>query len=494
MTDKVQAASTTFTHDGNGTDLKVEQGDARLNNSQEAMMLIDPASLESGFTHSDTEPKMPGKTKAPTTASRKPVAITKKLKANGALQQQLVDEELPAGGKIAELDNDVDPSAGYLNKEAGMPVINNASVDPEEDEDGEFMDDDEADPLAASTEFDDLPSLSAGDEVDDGEFEPVGMGTEAPVEEPEVEADMTGEPNEAPVEEVADFEAKPESDEQMPLVDCDDVDDKEGSEALAFASIGASVHVIRSNRIIASMGPAAARKLNISDVYLSTQYHDVTAHAVDTKGLRKGLVQQGFTLAKVTLSASKATSKVVKAKVEAGMKAKIEAIQKQNKAMEHSLMIAAVGINKKFFKNFDNPLKAALITELKQAGVRGATQLVSSVFAEQGVEYAKALLTLANRIAAMPEEVRDANAEALDMTSDGDFEEDDMSELHSEVEEPEEDEEFEEFGAPKSVTAALNFGPRRVSASQTSGSKVIAGVSDVQRTNALLFGDLSLVG
>jgi hypothetical protein len=497
MTKTVQAASTTTkTHDGNDLNLKVEQGDAGLENAQQPMMLIEPASLESGFTHSQNEPTMPGKTKAPKVTAMK----KKPVKANGAPAQSLKDEQMQPGGKLAEIDNDVDPSAGYLDKEAGMPVINNASTDEEtEIEDAEapegsgadeFMEDDEADPLAASTEFDDLPSLNAS-ELDDDEFDEVGIDDPAPPA-PDVEADMAGEPNSAPTEECADFEAEVPTDEQMPLVDVDDVDDKEGSDNIAFASIGAAVHVIRSNRIIASMGPASARKLNLSNVYLSEQYQDVVAHAIDTKGLRKGLVQQGFTLARVTLSASKATSRVVQAKVEAGMKAKHEAIAKQNSAMEQSLAIAAVGINKRYFKDAPNPLKASLIEELKRSGVRGAEKLIATAFADHGVEYAKSILTLAQRIAAMPEEVRDNHAEALDMTSDEDYVDEAPDEIDGEVDGDETADEFEDMGAPASVTAALeSSAPRRMS---QSGGRVYAGVQDVARVNSLLFGNQSLVG
>jgi len=488
------AASTTMTHDGNDLNLKVEQGDAGLENSQEPMGLIDPASLDSGFTHSDEKPTMPGmKAKAPTTAGTK--ADKPKVEANGAMSEPLKDEEIPPGGKIAEMDNEQDPAVGYLNKEADMPVINNASVEDDAPPPGSEMDDDaepEAD-LEATTddngagEFDDLPGIEASDEGDDdSEFE--DLEPEAPM--PEASSAM--EPNASPTEEVAEFEAAPPSDEEQPLVDVDEVPDNEGSEDLVFAALGNSVHVIRSNRIIASMGPASARKLGVQDVFQGEQYEAVVAHAIDTKGLRKGLVQQGFVLAKVKMTASKATSKIVKAKVEAGMKDKLEAIAKQNKAMEQSLAIAAVGINKQYWKDVPNELKASLITELEQAGVRGAKRLVSSVFASHGVSYARQILALAQRIAAMPEEVRDNHAESLDMTSDGDFDDDDMVESGAECMDGEPVNEFEEFETevPASVTAALaNPMHRRVS--QT---KMIAGVKDMQGVNSFLYGGRSLIG
>lgn len=490
------AASTTMTHDGNDLNLKVEQGDAGLDNSQEPMGLIDPASVESGFTHSDEKPTMPGmKTKASTTAGAKP-----KVEANGAPAQSLKDEELPQGGKIAEMDNSEDPAAGYLNKEAGMPVIDNttvAGIDDDAPAPGSEVDDDAmpGDDLEATTddngagEFDDLPGIEASDDDgdDDAEFE--DLEPEAPM--PEASSAM--EPSASPVEETAEFEAATPSDEEQPLVDVDEVPDNEGSDELVFAAMGNAVHVIRSNRIIASMGPASARKLGIGDVFQSEQYQAVVANAINTKGLRKGLVQQGFVLAKVKMTASKATSKIVSAKVEAGMKAKTEAIAKQNKAMEQSLAIAAVGMNKHYWKDVPNVLKANMITELEQAGVRGAKRLVAAVFATHGVSYAKQILALAQRIAAMPEEVRDNHAESLDMTSDGDFDDDDMVESGAECMDGEAPmtNEFEEFDeVPASVTAALANPMHR----RTSSTKMIAGVKDMQGVNSFLYGGRSLIG
>jgi hypothetical protein len=162
--------------------------------------------------------------------------------------------------------------------------------------------------------------------------------------------------------------------------------------------------------------------------------------------------------------------------------------------MDQSLAIAAVGINKRYFKDYPNPLKAALLQQLTQAGVRGAASLVSAAFSEHGVEYARSILALAQKISAMPEEVRDNHAESLDMTSDGDFMEDEDTEVVGLAEDEDGEDEFEDFGtgAPASVTAALErSSPRRLS---QPGGKVYAGVKDVAGVNKLLFGNQSLVG
>jgi hypothetical protein len=205
--------------------------------------------------------------------------------------------------------------------------------------------------------------------------------------------------------------------------------------------------VIRSNRIIASMGPKAARMADVLDVYQLPQFQDVTAHAIATKGLRKGLVQSGFKLACVKLSASKAADKVVKAKVLAGVKQQMDLIARKDEALEQSLAIAAVGINRHFFKDVTNELKAGLESELETAGVRGGQRMVRAMFAQHGVSYAKAILSLAKKISAMPIQVRNQYSAALDMTDDTDF--------GPETAEVEETEEEDEIDNPTSVTSSL---------------------------------------
>lgn len=499
MTGKIRAAST-FTHDGNDLSLKVEQPDNGLENHQEAQMLLDPADLESGFTHSQEKLTYPGDKKAPTTATKKP------LKANGAMAEPLKDKELPTGGQIAQIENDQDPSAGYLEKESGLPVIHNASaLDLDDDEFPSDEEDEMGHEVESGTEFDDLPSVQASMDEDGEEFQDLDIGEEPmpigdePTDEIESSQGMAGQPNQAPTVECADFEAQEPTDEHVSLLDTDEVPDTEDSDNVAFATLASSVHVIRSNRIIASIGPAQARKLGLSDVYLTDQFQDVVAHAIDTKGLRKGLVQQGFVLAKVKLTSGRATAKVVSAKVEAKLAQRMETLAQRDRAMDQSLAIAAVGINRRFFRDFQNPLKEALIQELTQAGVRNAQRLVSASFAEHGIGYARAILTLANKIAAMPEEVRDQTSDALDLTSDKDFEHDEAStpvesdlDLDDGIEEdsglPQDD--MEDI-VPASVTAALTRGPVR-NRSQYPGA-LLSNVKDASGVMSRLFGSKPLV-
>lgn len=436
MTKKRKVKASAFTHFNNLSTVDVEQGDSSLSNSQEGMMLIDPedSEIDGVSTHSEKTPQFRG----PAVGT-----VRAKVKASDAgSAQKITDEDRPTGGS-AKVPNEVDPAAGYLRRAAGMPVIESSVddfSDPDElelaaDADGDTFVEDEiiAD---GNAEFDDLSEVDAADD----EFE------EATALDPEDANDDAG----AELDVMADFENVEESAEHVPLVDVDEVVDQEEGD-LVFASVGNALHVIRSNRIIASMGPASATRADVADVYQLPQFQSVVASAVAKKGLRKGLVQAGFVLAKVKLTASKATARVINARVESQVTQKLEVLARRDQVLEQSLAIAATGINKHFFKGTTNELKAALETELEQAGVRGGTRMVRAMFAKYGVSYAKSLLTLAKKISAMPDEVRDQYVEALDMTGDdADPSLDDDLEIDGEVDD---DMEMDE---PRSVTAALS--------------------------------------
>jgi hypothetical protein len=475
MTVPSRVAAATSTH-SQGT-VKQGSSESKVTNHQDVMTLIDPEDVDSGNTHSEKTPKTTGPKKAPTTAAVR-------------------DEEIPAGGKTAQIPNEQDPSAGYLETESGMPVIDNsleaeseapAVEEPLEGEEGvevteELLEED--DDLEA--EFEDLGDLDAGGDLeaefedDSDDFDDLGDPEVESDPEPELEAEAD-EPEALPFEEdVADADG-------IALVDADALDDG-AVDDLAFATTANAVHVIHSNRIIASMGPASARKVKMEDVYMSDQFHTAVQANVEARGLRKGLVQSGFVLAKVKLAAaSKATHRAIEAKVNARIEAKVATMAKRDQALEQSLAIAAVGINRRYFKDAKNELRSGLEAELTAAGVRGASRIVQAAFQRYGVDYAKAILTLANRIAAMPEDVRDHYASALDLTDDSEF-------VDSAAEDEDMDEDFDDMDdgtevVPDTVTAALMSPARR---SHQTAALLKAGVKTTAAMS-ILAGDGSLV-
>ena len=209
-----------------------------------------------------------------------------------------------------------------------------------------------------------------------------------------------------------------ESSLDYPLVDVDGVSDS--VEDVMFASFNGTKWAIHSNRIIAHLTAENAKQLSAEDIYLDDEYDDATLAEVKAKGLRAGLRSMGYQLATVSISPSaqvKANVARLTASANAEMKAKVEA---RDKVLQDSLILAAVGLNRNIFKDYDNTLRSELVASLQNAGVRNAARIVRAAFEKYGTDYSKKLMTIASDIAELPEETREGLASQLDMTLEAD--------------------------------------------------------------------------
>lgn len=374
---RVSAANkSTSTHDGNNTDVKVEQGDTKLENNQESMMLIDPEDLEGGSTHSDKPIKVK--------ASAEDTEDTEGTDTEDTDFNEGDDEEVVADFEDTGIDTDDGSDFGGNTVESP----DTGAIDTEEP-------DWDAQPPADDFGAEDTDTDNVEDE----------FSTEA-----DADADESN---------IVDA---PQGD--MSLLDVDGTDDGDISN-VAFASIGTNVLVIKADRIIAKMTKRIAASTNKQDIYLTDQFHQVVASEMNKLGLRAALKATGFALAKVNVSSQTVLEARIKTEVTKTTAAVRRVQASKEAAFTQSLAIAAVGINRNFFKDVSNELKASLETELVAAGVRNPNRILNRAFASSGPAYAKALVTLATKISAMPEENRNSYVEALDMTSenpDSDFE------------------------------------------------------------------------
>lgn len=202
------------------------------------------------------------------------------------------------------------------------------------------------------------------------------------------------------------------------LVDIDGINDSE--DDLVFASVGNTKMAIHANRIIATINEEAAKQLAADDIYLDDAYDEATMAEVKSVGLRAGLRRMGYTLATVTIKSSaqvKANVARLAASATAEMKAKVEA---RDKVMHDSLILAAVGLNRNIFKDYENTLRNELVASLQNAGVRNASRIVRAAFEKYGTDYSKKLMMIASDIADLPEETREGLASQLDMTMEAD--------------------------------------------------------------------------
>lgn len=431
----IKRTTASSTHSGNGGDkIKIEQGDVELQNNMSADVLIDPEDNTGGSTHSSK----PVKVKAS-------ADDFSDLDDSGELSDDTSDEEVDATG------DDLDDLLKDDSPEDEAPAAEGFDVTGADEADWDA-------PPPPVDESDDF--------IEDSDEET--METADSTIDPDLDADSG-----------ADVEP---SGGNMSLLDIDGVEDGDVSQ-VAFASFGTNLMVIKSDRIVATMNKRIAAALNKADVYLTDQFQEVTAAEMNKVGLRAGLKSMGFVLAKVDISKQSVIAAQVKQETTKATASLRKVTASKEAAFQRSLAIASVGINRQFFKNQPNELKAALEAELTAAGVRNPNRILTRAFASAGPAYAKAIVTIANKLAEMPDETRDAYVEALDMTGN---EMDPVEDFQDEVVGSDDDEFMDDDNEVMPVVASLSSPGhvnRKVTAS-TTGYSVTA--------NAILNGDQPL--
>lgn len=523
---KLKVQASTSTHFENETNAPASEDAGAMLNHQSPGTLIDPEDDEGGNTHTPVEaskkPVVNAKKKAGTPVKAEfPPGAADKFKKNakdvaGDDEDEDEDEEVDADlhGKddnckqdVGHIPNDVDPAAGYLT--------NASEEDDEEDEDVEDPDEIDADfdgaPASLSKGSNPQSVLEAGDDDwDDGEGDDSGssgggeggggdeFGTDDAAFTNMNGDDITDDADQEEVDEPATATA-PAGDE-MPLCDIDAMNDD--GDDVVFANTGTRLIALKGTRAIAHLSKKLAVKAGFDDVYLSDNFQDAVGVEMAKVGLRKGLVAMGFALAKVNVAKSEVLNKRVEAKVKTVTAAVRRSSQASTAKLEQCMAIAAVGINRKYFKDTENQLRAALESEMQAAGMRGASKMIQRVFAEHGVSYAKSMVTLANKLSEMTQAGRDAIAEALDMTDESDFEDNDdlfgdstSEDFQAEQASGDDDSGFadefdDELETPDTVQAALLRPARKlqrqVSASRQAKQQLSASAA------AILNGDVPL--
>jgi hypothetical protein len=260
-----------------------------------------------------------------------------------------------------------------------------------------------------------------------------------------------------------DFEA---DDAGEPLMDSMDMDDSE--MALSF--------VQAAGRLVAMKGPVAIATLTSvraganADIMASDTFAEAVSVAAKSKGLRKALTAFGFKPIRVKVL-SLAAVNAQKAQLIEKSKADHSTFMKR---LEKSLAIAAAGLARNQFKGHKNVLSAALVDEMKLVGMRNAPAMVTRIMATHGVEFAKQLIEMADKLSKMSEESRNAMADVLSMTTEtADDVVEDVADDDSIV-----DDDFD------SITSRVKA--NRVVSSTIPNIKVSASVHDILSGNAKL--------
>jgi len=520
------APESTSTHFSNGTTSPaVEDGAAAINHQTLNDLLVDPDDT-SGSTHFSNNTTFSEKTNRNNGSG----SVKASRKKSASILADFMEDSLSGEDEFDSDDTltDVNADSGISRPDNVTPpgstqTIQNGKGDPADGyltiADSDFDDDDNYDnEFEGETDEVDASELEEDetDEVDASEIDPAAIDNGgANQQHLMVESDADWDDTDSVEDidsDVDDSDVTPQSiedgsfedeeepdevvsspDEQMSLLDIDETDDT--GDDVVFASIGTRLHVIKANRIIASLGKKYAIQAGHEDVYLGDEFQDVVGIEMAKHGLRAGLQKMGFQLATVNISKNEVINKRVEAKSKVVTAALRRTTDTKHKAMSQCLAIAAVGINRAYFKDTRNELRAALQEELESAGMRNASAMLKRIFASHGVSYAKSILTLASKLSDLPENARNQFVAALDMTSDGSEDSDfygeetspDFQTEYANVEDESADEEFDdafedELGEPTSIMSSLSQPARRrkeISAKSTgysvSASAVLSG-------------------
>ncbi|MGE8451181.1 MAG: hypothetical protein ACN6OP_11290 [Pseudomonadales bacterium] len=500
------------------------KGDAGLNNNFSSERLIDPDDVEPTNLHSETQggkSQKPFPGMAPTTnqpAGAKQQASAKKVKA-------AEDDCLPNDShNVSTLPNDVDPTEGYdLEADAEDPdaftandpdafmdaddpnsyedtgsdaaevvrEVNSSDLEFEEETEDEDGDEDlDGDDEAEGGFDDDDDEIDASDDLLDGAGAPANM-LEADEMEEQWDEEAPIEPGDDLTDSLEDLGAEeetaedlnvPESgsdaEDEMNLVDVDDMADDD-VDNMAFASLGASVLVIKKDRVIAKLTRKAAVKAGVEDEMHSDEFQETVEAECKRYGLRAGLQSMGFRMSKVNFAKANVTNKRVEAKVKAATAAVRRTFARKDDSMEHCMALAAVGHNRNLWNDTPNALRAGMENALTAIGVTSASKIVRKVFAMHGVEYANQVVTLAQRLAAQPESARNAVAAMLDMTNPEGPEEADAEDVGTDdadfVDANDGDEAFDDLGMDDAQFEAEEIDSTSVTAALSSAGRPYKG-------------------
>jgi hypothetical protein len=153
-----------------------------------------------------------------------------------------------------------------------------------------------------------------------------------------------------------------------------------------------------------------ASAIKHKDIFNDPIFAEATIASAKENGITTALKDMGFKPFNVSVKIKDSISKLVASQVKEAVLASEttsdEKVKEYDDRLLAALSTAAIGINRGFFKNLSNPVKAALWNSLSAAGVRNPEVLIDNVFSAQADSYHKVLFDKAREIVAKPVEIQ----------------------------------------------------------------------------------------
>lgn len=312
-------------------------------------------------------------------------------------------------------------------------VASDDEDDEEEDDDllDGLLDDEEDDDLDEEPEDDDEALASDDDEEDDDEDEDdddLDDEEDEDDEEDDDEDEDFDDKNSMSVSSVQVFDddepLESVSTDLLSLASASSGGLEESYLSVAFAGELAGKPTwlaLYDGQIVASSTPDTARGIE-SNVFNSDVYANLVHASAKENGVKDALSELGFQPIQASVDVDSYIQEEVASRVEAGVSSVRDNFEQSGSEyaarFEAALATAATGVNKNFFDDVKNPIKAALASAMNSVGVRNADRLVAQAFAKHNDEYLKGLVAKACEIMEYDVSVQNQLTKAVASTSD----------------------------------------------------------------------------
>ena len=196
-----------------------------------------------------------------------------------------------------------------------------------------------------------------------------------------------------------------------------DVEDEESDSAHLDVSYSSSVAgQARWTAFYKGVPVAMASKSSAgknTDIFDTPSFGHAALATAKVAGVRKALAELGFEPIRHKVSVSREVRRLVDAQV-AEARESLSAEQQQYKdRFLAALAAAAIGLNRGFFADKKNPIKATLWNAMSSAGIRNPEALIDSAFRSHSDAYHKTLFELASDLVSKSTDVQESISKAI---------------------------------------------------------------------------------
>ena len=150
-----------------------------------------------------------------------------------------------------------------------------------------------------------------------------------------------------------------------------------------------------------------------TDIFDTPSFGHAALATAKVAGVRKALAELGFEPIRHKVSVSREVRRLVDAQV-AEARESLSAEQQQYKdRFLAALAAAAIGLNRGFFADKKNPIKATLWNAMSSAGIRNPEALIDSAFRSHSDAYHKTLFELASDLVSKSTDVQESISKAI---------------------------------------------------------------------------------